>query len=182
MNTRYATRMEDIKGSAIRALLKLADQPDIISFAGGFPAPEFFPVKEMIEVGIKALQYGPTEGLPALRRHISKLMQVQKLNANISEILITSGSQQGLDMAGMLFIDSGDVVITESPSYLGALNAFKAYHPTFVEVEMDEHGMLMDKLVRLWKQTREKLNSFIPSLISRIRPEEPCRSAAARKW
>ena len=153
-NAKYASRMENIKGSAIRALLKLADQPDIISFAGGFPASEFFPVEEMIEVskkvlkedGYKALQYGPTEGLPALRKHIAQLMKLQNLDAGIDEILITAGSQQGLDMSAMLFIDNDDIIITESPSYLGALNAFKAYHPKFVEIDMDEEGMLMDKL------------------------------------
>ena len=161
----FAHRMDNIKGSAIRALLKLADQPDIISFAGGFPAPEFFPVKEMVEVskkvleedGMKALQYGPTDGLPALRKHICKLMEVQSLKAEVADILITGGSQQGLDMAGMLFINKGDVVITESPSYLGALNAFKAYEPAFVEIEMDEQGMLVDKLEEALEANKGKV-------------------------
>ncbi len=165
MYAKFASRMDNIKGSAIRALLKLADQPDIISFAGGFPAPEFFPVKEMVEVskkvleedGMKALQYGPTDGLPALRQHICKLMEVQSLHAEVADILVTGGSQQGLDMAGMLFIDKGDVVIAESPSYLGALNAFKAYEPTFVEVEMDEQGMLMDKLEEALEANKGKV-------------------------
>ena len=110
MYAKFASRMDNIKGSAIRALLKLADQPDIISFAGGFPAPEFFPVKEMVEVskkvleedGMKALQYGPTDGLPALRQHICKLMEVQSLHAEVADILVTGGSQQGLDMAGVV--------------------------------------------------------------------------------
>lgn len=169
--SQFASRMDGIKGSAIRALLKLADQPDIISFAGGFPAPEFFPVKELEivskkvleEDGLKALQYGPTDGLPALRKHISKLMEPQSLKADPAEILITAGSQQGLDFAGMLFIDKGDVVITESPSYLGALNAFKAYQPTFVEVEMDEEGMLMDKLEEALEANKGKVK-FIYSI------------------
>ncbi len=165
MAVQFASRMDGIKGSAIRALLKLADQPDIISFAGGFPAPEFFPIvelegvsKEVLETdGKAALQYGPTDGLPALRGHICKLMEPQGLHAAPADILITSGSQQGLSFAGMLFIDPGDVIITESPSYLGALNAFKAYQPTFVEVDMDEEGMKMDVLEKALEENKGKV-------------------------
>lgn len=165
MYVKFASRMDNIKGSAIRALLKVAEQPDIISFAGGFPAPEFFPIKEMEEVskkvlredGYAALQYGATDGLPSLRRHICKLMEPQNLHADIADILVTSGSQQGLDLAGMLFIDKDDVVVTESPSYLGALNAFKAYQPKFAEVEMDEQGMLMDKLEETLEANKGKV-------------------------
>lgn len=165
MYVKFASRMDNIKGSAIRALLKVAEQPDIISFAGGFPAPEFFPIKEMEEVskkvlredGFAALQYGATDGLPSLRRHICKLMEPQNLHADIADILVTSGSQQGLDLAGMLFIDKDDVVVTESPSYLGALNAFKAYQPKFAEVEMDEQGMLMDKLEETLEANKGKV-------------------------
>ena len=154
MAIKFASRMDGVKGSAIRALLKLAEQPDVISFAGGFPAPEFFPVEEMKvvcqkvleEEGQAALQYGATDGILSLRKHISKIMEMQGFVADPAHILVTSGSQQGLEFSGKLFIDKGDVVITESPSYLGALNAFKSYEPRFVEVEMDEEGMLMDKL------------------------------------
>lgn len=154
MAPKFASRMDGVKGSAIRALLKLAEQPDVISFAGGFPAPEFFPVEEMKVVcqkvleedGRAALQYGATDGILSLRKHISKIMEVQGFVADPAHILITSGSQQGLEFSGKLFIDKDDVIITESPSYLGALNAFKSYQPRFVEVEMDEQGMLMDKL------------------------------------
>ncbi len=165
MTVPFASRMEGIKGSAIRALLKLAEQPDIISFAGGFPAPEFFPVEELgivsqkvlDEDGRAALQYGPTDGLPALRKQICKLMESQGMQADPADILVTGGSQQGLDFAGMLFIDKGDVIITESPSYLGALNAFKAYEPCFAEVEMDEDGMLMDKLEETLEENKGKV-------------------------
>ncbi len=165
MAVQFASRMDGIKGSAIRALLKLADQPDIISFAGGFPAPEFFPTKELEGVSKKvleedgkaALQYSSTDGLPALRKHICKLMEPQGIKANVEDILITAGSQQGLSFAGMLFINKGDVIITESPSYLGALNAFKAYEPAFVEVEMDEEGMLMNKLEEALEANKGKV-------------------------
>ncbi|MDD4074544.1 MAG: PLP-dependent aminotransferase family protein [Eubacteriales bacterium] len=154
MALQFASRMDGLKGSAIRELLKIADKPDVISFAGGFPAPELFPVegleivskKVLEEDGRKALQYSSTEGFLPLREHISKLMEPQSLKADPDQILVTAGSQQGLDFCAKLFVNPGDVVITESPSYLGALNAFKAYEPKFVEVEMDEEGMLMDKL------------------------------------
>jgi len=154
MAVKFASRMDGVTGSAIRALLKLAEQPDVISFAGGFPAPEFFPIEEMkivcqkvlTEDGQGALQYGSTDGILALRKHISKIMEIQGFVADPAHILVTSGSQQGLEFTGKLFINTGDVVITESPSYLGALNAFKSYEPRFVEVDMDEEGMLMDKL------------------------------------
>ncbi|MDO5111222.1 MAG: PLP-dependent aminotransferase family protein [Clostridia bacterium] len=154
MAIQFASRMDGLKGSAIRELLKIADKPDVISFAGGFPAPELFPVegmeivskKVLEEDGRKALQYSSTEGFLPLREHICKLMEPQGFKADPADILITAGSQQGLDFCAKLFVNPGDVVITESPSYLGALNAFKAYEPKFVEVEMDEEGMLMDKL------------------------------------
>lgn len=154
MSFTFAKRMNGLKASEIRELLKLTQQPEIISFAGGLPAAELFPIeaiqaanqKVMAEKGRIALQYGPTEGYPALREQIVKLMARQQITADPSQLLITNGSQQGLDFVAKAFVDPGDVVITESPSYLGAINAFKAYEPTFVEVEMDDLGMRMDAL------------------------------------
>ena len=154
MAIKFAKRMENIKGSAIRELLKLTAQPEIISFAGGLPAPELFPIEAMKKVcvevlekdGQAALQYSTTEGYLPLREIISERMKTSGIEVPADDILITAGSQQGLEFSGRVFLDEGDVVICESPSYLGALNAFKAYLPKFVEVEMDEDGMLMDKL------------------------------------
>jgi len=154
MSVKFAKRMEYIKGSAIRELLKLTEQPEIISFAGGLPAPELFPIEEMKQVSLRvldtdgkaALQYSPTEGYMPLRRMISERMKKIEVEVPPEQILITSGSQQGLDFSGKVFLDEGDTVICESPSYLGALNAFKAYLPRFVEVEMDQDGMRMDAL------------------------------------
>jgi len=154
MSVKFAKRMEYIKGSAIRELLKLTEQPEIISFAGGLPAPELFPIEEMKQVSLRvldtdgkaALQYSPTEGYMPLRRMISERMKKIGVEVPPEQILITSGSQQGLDFSGKVFLDEGDTVICESPSYLGALNAFKAYLPRFVEVEMDQDGMRMDAL------------------------------------
>ncbi len=155
MAKKFAKRMDNLKASEIRELLALTAKPEIISFAGGLPAPEVFPVEEwkaacnkvMDEQGQKALQYGPTDGDALLRQHIvERMKKVGVNNISIDDILILSGSQQGLDFAAKLFIDPGDCIIVESPTYLGALNAFKAYEPRFVEVELDEDGMKMDKL------------------------------------
>lgn len=162
MTFKFSERMSGIKASEIRELLKLTQKPDIISFAGGLPAAESFPVKEfsaaaqivMEENGTKALQYGPTEGYDDLRRAITKRMAKVKVPVEYTDIMITSGSQQGLDFSAKLFINPGETVICEAPSYLGALNAFKAYQPNFVEVETDDHGMRMDKLEEALKTTK----------------------------
>ena len=132
---KYANRMDRIKASEIRELLKLTQRPEIISFAGGLPAPELFPLeaveKAMVETmqnqGARALQYGPTEGYDPLRKHIAGLMGAMGIETDYNNILVTNGSQQGLDFAGRVFLNEDDYVIVESPSYLGAINAFKAY-------------------------------------------------------
>jgi len=156
MDVRFSDRANGLKASEIRELLKLAEMPEIISFAGGLPAPELFPVEQMKEVlqevmdkdGRAALQYGPTEGIKALKEVIvtQRMPKVALSDVTTDDITITTGSQQGLEFSAKIFLNKGDVVICESPSYLGAVNAFKAYEPEFVEVPCDENGMLMDKL------------------------------------
>ncbi|HRS22184.1 MAG TPA: PLP-dependent aminotransferase family protein [Clostridia bacterium] len=154
MGIKFANRMDNMKGSAIRELLKFAEQPDIISFAGGLPAPELFPVEEMLQAtrrvmmedGRASMQYGATDGYLPLRKKIAERSKKIGFVPDPSEILITAGSQQGLDFSAKIFINEGDVIITESPSYLGALNAFKAYQPKFVEIPMDEDGMIIEEL------------------------------------
>lgn len=158
---RYASRMDKIKASEIREILKLTQIEGIISFAGGLPAPELFPTKEMEDVsrevistvGRDALQYSTTEGFLPLRKHIVGRMNKLGINATHSDILVTSGSQQGLDFSGKIFLDPDDVVICESPSYLGAINAFKSYQCQFKEVETDNDGMKMDILEETIKTT-----------------------------
>ena len=128
---RYALRTEGMGSSIIRELLKLTEQPDVISFAGGLPAPELFPVEEfraasdrvLRQVGPKALQYGSTEGYLPLRSLIVKQMARYGIQAHEDNILITSGSHQALDLIGRLLITPGDKVLTERPTYLGALQA-----------------------------------------------------------
>ncbi|WP_130805419.1 PLP-dependent aminotransferase family protein [Senegalia massiliensis] len=161
MKLNYSKRMDGIKASEIRELLKLTQQPEIISFAGGLPAPELFPVEEIKEMsmkvledmGTKALQYGPTEGYDPLREKIAKRMKKYGVDTDMKNILITSGSQQGLDFTGKIFLDKDDVVLCESPSYLGALNAFKAYEPKFIEIPTDDDGMNVEELEKVLKTT-----------------------------
>ena len=158
----FSSRMDLLKGSEIRELLKLTAQPDIISFAGGMPAPELFPVEQMMEASIAvlkengrvALQYSSTEGFPALREKIAERMKAKNnIETDADHILVTSGSQQGLDFSARVFVDKGDVILMESPSYLGAINAFKACEPTFMEVPTDEDGMVMEELEKILATT-----------------------------
>lgn len=165
MALKFAKRMDNMKASEIRALLALTADPSIISFAGGLPAPEMFPVeawkaasnKVMDEKGRQALQYGPTDGYLPLREHICKRMAKVGYDAKPDELLVLSGSQQGLDFMGKAFLDPGDIVIVESPTYLGALNAFKAYEPDFREVELDADGMKLDQLEKHLKENQGKV-------------------------
>jgi len=164
--------MEGLKASEIRELLKVTQNPETISFAGGLPAPELFPVHELAEVarqvleeaGGEALQYSTTEGDPALRRQIATRMNRHYGSAVAAErVLVTSGSQQGLDLSGKLFLDEGDVVLCESPTYLGAVQAFNAYRPRYVEVPTDDDGMLVGELERLIEATpRARLIYIVP--------------------
>ena len=162
MTMKFSKRMERMQASEIRELLKLTQKPEIISFAGGLPAPELFPVEELAKVaedvlkseGRQLLQYATTEGRPSLRQKIADRM-LAKYNTKVSpdEILITTGSQQCLDFAGKLFLDPGDIVLCESPSYLGALNAFNAYEPNFVEVPTDDGGLIPEELDKILSTT-----------------------------
>ncbi|MBS5788680.1 MAG: PLP-dependent aminotransferase family protein [Clostridioides difficile] len=172
MAVNFARRMQGLKGSEIRELLKLTQQPQIISFAGGMPAPEMFPVEEMKKVSVAvleesgrvAMQYATTEGYEPLREKIAQRMNDKyQSSVNKDDILITSGSQQGLDFAGKVFIDEGDVILCESPSYLGAINAFKSYQPEFIDVPTDDGGMVMEELDKILATTdKVKMIYVIP--------------------
>ncbi|MCI8866760.1 MAG: PLP-dependent aminotransferase family protein [Anaerotignum sp.] len=159
---KFANRMSLLTGSEIRELLKLTSQPDIISFAGGMPAPELFPVEGVKEAAIQtldergraALQYASTEGDPALRKHIVARMEAKNgIKTDIDHVLVTSGSQQGLDFSARVFLNPGDVVLLESPSYLGAVNAFKACEPKFMDIPTDDNGMIMEELEKVLATT-----------------------------
>ena len=172
MEFKFAKRMEYLKASEIREILKVAERPEVISFAGGLPAPELFPVEEIKEVnrivleeeGAKALQYTTTEGYTPLRQWIANRMNTRLGTCFESEnILITHGSQQALDLSGKVFLDEGDVVLCESPTYLAAISAFRAYGCKFVEVSTDNDGMIPEELDRILENTeRVKLIYIIP--------------------
>lgn len=151
---RFAHRTQRMGSSVIRELLKLTEQPDIISFAGGLPAPEVFPVEKFQEAcnvvlrdfGAQALQYGTTEGYRPLREMIARHTARYSVEVSPDNILITSGSQQALDLIGRLFINRGDRILVESPTYLGALQAWNAYGAEYVTVASDENGMITNEL------------------------------------
>ncbi len=151
---RYAQRTQRMKASAIRELLKLVEQPDIISFAGGLPAPDVFPVEEVKQAcirvldnhGAQALQYGATEGYLPLREMIARHTNSTGITVSPENILITGGSQQALDLLGKIFINHGDRILVESPTYLGALQAWNAYGAEYVSVDSDDDGMRTDAL------------------------------------
>ena len=151
---RFAQRTQKMSSSAIRELLKFTEQADVISFAGGMPAPDVFPAEEFREacnivlkdLGAKALQYGPTEGYRPLKELITRHSARYGINVTPENILITSGSQQALDLLGKILINPGDHILVESPTYLGALQAWSAYGAEYVTVPMDENGMVTDAL------------------------------------
>jgi 2-aminoadipate transaminase len=150
--SRYALRTKGITSSQIRELLKLTQRPGVISFAGGLPAPEVFPVerfqqachKVLTEKAASALQYGATEGYEPLRELIATNMSRYGIKAKVENVLITSGSQQALDLIGKLFINAGDRVLVEAPTYLGALQAFNIYGAEYESVPIDEDGLRTD--------------------------------------
>lgn len=151
---RYAQRTQRMSNSVVRELLKLTEKPDIISFAGGLPAPEVFPLAEfqkacrtvLDEHGAKALQYSTTEGYRPLREMIARHTARYGITVGPDNIMITSGSQQALDLIGKVFINPGDRILVESPTYLGALQAWNAYQVEYVSVPLDDNGMQTELL------------------------------------
>lgn len=166
-----AQRMKDMPPSAVREILKVAERPDILSFAGGLPAPELFPVdaiaaahaEVMATQGRAALQYSTTEGFLPLREWIAEHLGRRGIAAKADELLITSGSQQGIDLVARVFLDPGDVVFVESPTYLAAIQAFAAYQVRLVSVPSDDDGMIVDALPALIAQHQPKLIYLVPS-------------------
>src|ERR1700757_2475751 len=152
--SRYAQRTKGIKSSAIRELLKFTQRPEVISFAGGLPASEVFPTERFRDACCKvlesqphlALQYGATEGYEPLREMIARHTARDGVKAKPENVLLTSGSQQALDLIGKLMINPGDRVLVEAPTYLGALQAFNVYGAEYVSVLSDDDGMRTDLL------------------------------------
>ncbi|RLC52054.1 MAG: aminotransferase [Candidatus Cloacimonadota bacterium] len=171
LNEILSTNVKGMKKSAIRELLKLTKDPEIISFAGGLPAPETFPKEELIgiveevilEQGDLALQYGTTEGDDRLREFIAKNYNDEGFNITKDNILVTTASQQGLDLLGKVFVNRGDKVMVGLPSYLGGLGAFNAYGADMIGIKFDEFGMRSDKLEE--KLSELKANGEKPKFI-----------------
>ena len=152
---KYSKRVPADGTDAVGAILQAAADPKIISFAGGLPAPELFPVKEMKaavdkvfeEHGQEAMQYGAAKGVTALREVIQQhVKEKETVDSELDNVLVTTGSEQALDLVGKAFVDPGDTVLVEQPTYLCALDVFRSYGANFASVEMDEDGMKMDAL------------------------------------
>jgi 2-aminoadipate transaminase len=166
-----AQRTEGMKSSAIRELLKITQQPDVISFAGGLPAPELFPVREIEEAcryllreePKVALQYSTTEGHLPLREYLAESMSAYGIHHSPENILITTGSQQALDLIGKVFIDPGSKVLTGRPTYLGAIQAWRAYQAQFVTVPLDDEGMQVEEIERMLEEHEIRFIYVLPN-------------------
>lgn len=158
----FSERAEQLQSSAIREILKVTARPEVISFAGGLPSPATFPVERMraafdtvlTNQGKIALQYGPTDGYGPLREWIAASLSTDGVKIQAEQVLMVSGSQQGLDLLAKVLVDEGSKVLVETPSYLGALQAFSVYRPQFVSVPGDEYGLLPDQIANVGQGAR----------------------------
>ena len=150
----YAERAAGLAASEVRALFAVASRPEVVSLAGGMPfvsaLPQELIVSSMERVmraqGPTALQYGSGQGIPALREHILEVMSLEGIHGSVDNVVTSTGSQQALDLVAKLFIDPGDVILAESPSYVGALGVFRSYQASVVHVAMDEEGLIPEAL------------------------------------
>ena len=164
-----AQRMSRMKASAVREILKVAERPDVLSFAGGLPAPELFPVEAIAqahaevfaEEGRQALQYSTTEGYGPLREWIAAHLGERGVRVGADGVLITNGSQQGIELVAKVMLDPGDTVAVENPSYLAALQTFSGYEVSFAVVGSDDDGMRVEELERLAR--KPKLIYLVPN-------------------
>ena len=155
-----AERTKSMESSAIRELLKFAQDPEIISFAGGLPAPDLFPIREVEEAciyvareqGMKALQYSATEGYYPLKQYLADSMHKYGIPATPENVLLTNGSQQALDLIGKIFIDPGRFVLTGRPTYLGAIQAWRTYQGKFHTMRLDDGGMVVEEVGRAYEK------------------------------
>lgn len=170
MKVVFADRLKQVTASEIRESLKLIADPEMISFAGGNPDPDTFPVDVLGEIteqiletdGGMALQYSPTEGYDPLRKKIADRVATFGIDTTYEDILITSGSQQALSLTGDVFLNEGDVLVCENPTYFGALNAFKKHCPRVIGVETEHDGMNMEALEKVLQTETVKLIYVIP--------------------
>lgn len=154
MMYRFSQPVSSLRSSAIRDLMSLATRPDMISFAGGMPDNDFFPVREVQEIVDNltlterqvAMQYAPTTGYPPLLEALGEWLRKRGFPMDANKLIITTGSLQAINIWAKMFIDPGDVVLTENPSFIGALSAFGSYMPQILGVDMDDDGISIDKL------------------------------------
>jgi len=171
MSFRFTTRIQNTPKSFIREILKVTQDPSIISFAGGLPNPHLFPIEALQDAaretlatsGARALQYSTTEGHAELRGWIAARYSKRGITVDPDQVLITTGSQQCLDLLGKLFIEKDDEVILERPSYLGTIQAFTMFEPRFVTVDLEEDGPNLDRAEALLATGRPKLFYAVPN-------------------
>src|SRR5258708_21948501 len=160
MNAHFANRMARVKPSAIRELLRLGAQPDIVSFGGGYPDPALFPLEKLAGVfqeailgqGRSALQYTVSTGMPRLREQLAVRMARERIRCSADNVLILQGAQQGLDLVAKMLIDKDDTIVTENPTFLGALIAFHPYQPRYLALRTDEEGLDVHQHQQLLKR------------------------------
>jgi 2-aminoadipate transaminase len=171
MSLKFAKRMEHVEPSIIREFARLINKPEIISFAGGAPASELFPIEELKDIsnrtlendGRASLHYSDTAGNVPLREKLVDRMKSMGVETTVDNIHIISGSQQGIDYGARIFLDPGDVVICELPTYVGAINAFKSYEAAFASIPMDDDGIIIEEFEKILETTPNcKLAYVIP--------------------
>jgi len=166
----YSGAAQSAQGSDVRKLLQYASLDNFISFGGGLPSEDAFPLEAIkkatdqafITYGYRLLQYGPTEGVSSLLQAIEKIMKERHVQSSAENIMITTGSQQALDLCAKAFINKGDYIICESPTYLAAINAFKAYEPRFLDAPMDDEGIIPEAVEDYLNQFPVKFIYLIP--------------------
>jgi DNA-binding transcriptional MocR family regulator len=193
---RYARRAAGMSASEVRALFAVASRPDVVSLAGGMPYVQALPPEHVLEVveavlterADVALQYGAGQGSPLLRERLAMLMAEEGTVADPEDLVVTTGAQQALDLVGKILIDPGDTIVVEAPAYVGALSAFSAYEPRYLQIDLDDDGMVVHQLEEaLLRGERPKFVYTVPNFhnpagvtMSRSRREELvalCREA-----
>ena len=169
---RYARRAAGMSASEVRALFAVASRPDVVSLAGGMPYVQALPTEHVLEVvesvlierADVALQYGAGQGSPQLRERLAMLMSEEGTTADPEDFVVTTGAQQALDLVGKILIDPGDTIAVEAPAYVGALSAFSAYEPRYLQIDLDDDGMIVDQLEEaLLRGERPKFVYTVPN-------------------
>jgi DNA-binding transcriptional MocR family regulator len=169
---RYARRAAGMSASEVRALFAVASRPDVVSLAGGMPFVQALPTEHVLEVveavlserADVALQYGAGQGSPLLRERLAMLMAEEGTLADPEDLVVTTGAQQALDLVGKILIDPGDTIVVEAPAYVGALSAFSAYEPRFLQIDLDDEGMVVSQLEEaLLRGERPKFVYTVPN-------------------